>query len=289
MSWLILSLCSALLLASGDAAAKGFLKGYTAREMTLVYSVFTALCLLPWLLFLPWPELSWTFWRWLIVLVPLEILGMMLYLAAIRDSPLALTVPYLAFTPAFMVLTGFVVLGEQVTLLGLVGIVLIVVGAYSLNAEHWRQGGWLAPLRAVSRERGSRFMLAAAVVYSLTAIMGKAAMQHVPPVFFGPFYFLVLGIATPVLLSADQPSRLKALWRRPGAHLLIGLMASGMVLTHFMALAQVEAAYMIAVKRSSLLFGIIYGALLFGEARLREHLLSGCLMVAGVVILLTAA
>lgn len=37
MSWLALSLLSAFLLASGDAAAKRFLQGYAAREMTIVY------------------------------------------------------------------------------------------------------------------------------------------------------------------------------------------------------------------------------------------------------------
>jgi hypothetical protein len=36
---------------------------------------------------------------------------------------------------------------------------------------------------------------------------------------------------------------------------------------HLLAIERVEAAYMIAVKRTSLLFGILYGALLFGERR----------------------
>ncbi len=285
MSWFWLALASAFLLASGDTAAKRLLQGYAAREMTLVYSVFTALCLLPWLLWLPWPAFTPAFWGWIAALIPLELLGMLLYLAAIRDSPLALTVPYLAFTPAFMVLTGYLVLGEQVSMHGLAGISLIVIGAYSLNAEHWR-GGWLAPLRAIAHQRGSRLMLGAAAVYSLTSVMGKAAMQYVPPVFFGPFYFLLLGLAAPLVLAADRPTRLTALWRRPAAHLLIGLLASAMVVTHFLALAQVEAAYMIAVKRSSLLFGIVYGAVLFGEQRLRQHLAAGTLMVAGVTLLL---
>jgi drug/metabolite transporter (DMT)-like permease len=285
MNWLWLALASAFLLASGDAAAKRLLQGYEAREMTIVYAVFTALCLLPWLLWLPWPQFTPAFWGWIALVTPLEILGMVLYLAAIRDSPLALTVPYLAFTPAFMVVTGYLLLGEAVSIRGFAGIGLIVIGAYSLNAEHWRDGGWLAPLRAIVRERGSRFMLAASAIYSLTSVMSKGAMQHVSPAFFGPFYFLVLGIATPLVLALDRPARLKALWRRPAAHLLIGALASAMVLTHFLALAQVEAAYMIAVKRCSLLFGILYGALLFREQRLRQNLLAGMLMVAGVSVL----
>jgi hypothetical protein len=46
-------------------------------------------------------------------------------------------------------------------------------------------------------------MLGAAAVYSLTSVMGKAAMHYVPPLFFGPFYFLVLGLATPLALGLD--------------------------------------------------------------------------------------
>jgi drug/metabolite transporter (DMT)-like permease len=58
-----------------------------------------------------------------------------------------------------------------------------------------------------------------------------------------------------------------------------------MVLTHFLAIERVEAAYMIAVKRTSLLFGILYGALLFRERRLGRNLLAGSLMLAGVALI----
>lgn len=71
------------------------------------------------------------------------------------------------------------------------------------------------------------------------------------------------------------------LGRRKGAHLFIGFM----VVTHFYAIAQIEVAYMISVKRTSLLFGIAYGALLFNEKRLVQHLAAGVLMVAGVFII----
>jgi drug/metabolite transporter (DMT)-like permease len=52
-----------------------------------------------------------------------------------------------------------------------------------------------------------------------------------------------------------------------------------------MAIARMEVAYMIAVKRTSLLFGILYGALLFGEKRLGLHLLAESFMVAGVALI----
>ena len=58
-----------------------------------------------------------------------------------------------------------------------------------------------------------------------------------------------------------------------------------MAMTHFIAIAHIEVAYMVAVKRTSLLFGMLYGAWLFREPGLSRNLLAGGLMVAGVVLI----
>ena len=55
--------------------------------------------------------------------------------------------------------------------------------------------------------------------------------------------------------------------------------------THFIAIAHVEVAYFISIKRSSLLFGIVYGALLFGERRLLRHLFAGTVMLIGMSLI----
>ena len=60
---------------------------------------------------------------------------------------------------------------------------------------------------------------------------------------------------------------------------------AGMVVTHFYAIEQVEVAYMIAVKRTSLLFGMLYGAWLFNEKGLTKNLAAGLLMVLGVFLI----
>jgi drug/metabolite transporter (DMT)-like permease len=240
------------------------------------------------LLLQPWPVLVLPFWGWVASLLPLEILAMWLYMRAIRESPLSLTLPYLAFTPVFNILTGYLLLGETVTLPGFAGIMLVVSGAWLLNLDHARTENGinlLAPFRAVARERGSRLMLGVAVLYSLTSVLGKGAMQYVPPGFFGPFYFLLLGLATTVVFSSREVKPWRVLTRHPRAHLLVGLAMGLMVVTHFYAIQHVEVAYMIAVKRTSLLFGMLYGAWLFAETGLGKNLSAGVLMILGVLLI----
>jgi drug/metabolite transporter (DMT)-like permease len=71
------------------------------------------------------------------------------------------------------------------------------------------------------------------------------------------------------------------------AHLGIGLFMAAMVVAHFYAIAHVEVAYMVAVKRTSLLFGMLYGAWLFGETGLRKNLAAGMFMVLGVLLIVS--
>ena len=123
------------------------------------------------------------------------------------------------------------------------------------------------------------------MIYALTSVGGKAAMQWMPAQQFGAFYFALLGFLTLALIGATNPGSLRIRQYRSLPILVIAGSMALMVVTHFMALSQVEAAYMIAAKRTSLLFGILYGAMLFGEQHLGRHLVAGALMAAGVAII----
>jgi len=292
VDWLPLTLLCAFSLASADAATKAWLQGFSARELTVVRLGITGLLMTPLLADLPpLASLPREFWWWLAALVPLELTAMLIYMAAIRDHPLSLTLPYLAFTPVFVIGVAWLILGERVSAQGAAGILLVVAGTWLLNSdqarrEDWRS--WADPLRAVLWEPGPRMMLAVAAIYALTSTLGKGAMRFMQPEEFGAFYFAVLGLAATLVFALPRPRMLLKLARRPLPVLAVGALMGIMAYTHFLAIAQVEVAYMIAVKRLSLLFGILYGTLVFHEPGLRRRLPAGALMVAGVGLILLA-
>ena len=288
MHWINLTLLSAFFLATADTLSKRYLSHYRPGELVLVRFGVAGALLLPLLLWEPWPALPLEVWGWMAMAMPLELLAMWLYMQAIRSSPLSLTLPDLAFTPAFNTLTGYLLLGETVPWTGFSGILLIVFGAWLLNLQPGQDNGGLnilAPFSAITRERGSRLMLIVAAVYSLTSVTSKGALLHATPAFFGPFYFVALGAASLLLFASRDITTWRALGRHPWAHLAIGLCMGGMVITHFYAIEHIEVAYMIAVKRTSLLFGMLYGAWLFKETGLLRNLVAGVLMVLGVYLI----
>lgn len=287
MHWLSLTLLSAFCLATSDAVCKKFLRSDSTAELVAGRFGYSAVLLAPFLWLQPLPPMPAAFWAWLGVSIPLEILAMLLYMQAIRDGQFSLSLPHLAFTPVFTVLLADAVLGEKVSVEGWGGVLLVVLGAFLLHAE---RGGNLwsrisAPYRAVRHDRGVRLMVIVALIYSLTVVTTKAAMRDMPGRLFGPFYFVLLGAVTLVVTSLFRPSAMKGVVRRPLGYGLAGGLFAAMVYTHFLAIEKVEAAYMIAVKRSSILFSVLYGAVLFGEPGFRKRLSASGLMVAGVALI----
>ena len=285
MTWFLLSLTAALGLSTADALTKRFLSDLPAYRMGVVRILSTAPWMILVLVFLPPVAPDGTFWMALGAALPLELSAFFLYMKALKLSPLSLSLPFLAFTPVFMILTGRLILGESIGPGGAAGIGLIVLGAYALNLSRMK-AGFLEPVRAVIREPGSWIMLLVSFIYSLTAPLGKVAVLHSEPWFFASVYSLVLSVLMVGLWpAASGRAPVRSIFTRPGPMALIGLAAAAENFAHMTAIAQVEAAYMIAIKRLSLLFGVIYGAWWFGEQNIRERLAGAAIMIAGVFLI----
>ena len=285
MHWLTITLLCALSLAASDAVAKKKLPHLDIRSLTLIRLGLTGLLMAPVALQAPLPDLPVKFWLWMAVLVPLEIAAMVFYMKAIRDYPLSLTVPYLSFTPAFAILTAWLFLDETISLYGFFGIVLIIIGAWILNIPETGKISLrriLEPFKAIFRNAGSRFMLLAAIIYSLTSSGGKVVLAYMPAEQFGSFYFAAVGIAAILLFGKSSAQVIR---RNLLPSFYVAALMAVMVYLHFLALEQVEVAYMISVKRTSLLFGIIFGVLFFRERHLAMHLFAASLMLAGVFVI----
>lgn len=283
MLWFILSLTAALTQAGNDVISKWFFSDLTAYEMGLIRLVFALPYLLIGIILIPWPPLDRIFWLCMACGLPLELIAFLCYMQAIKTSPLSLTLPFLAFTPAFVILTGFVILDETLNRYGVMGIILIVIGSYALNLSRVKEN-WQAPVKAIFKEKGSWLMLLTALIYSLTATIGKLAIKHSSPQFFGAIYFLFFALFVIALFPMVPGARISNLFKEPLPGISSGITLAAMIFSHTFAISLIQAAYMLSVKRSSLLFGVLFGAFLFKEEKIRERLFGASLMMCGVLV-----
>lgn len=282
--WVLHALLSAFSLATADALSKEKLKAADERVVAWVRLLFASPFLIGLLTVVTIPPLDLTFWGTILLLLPLELTALVLYIRAIKVSPLSLTIPFLSMTPVFIMLTGWLMLGEHVDATGAAGIGFIVIGAYLLHS-HILHEGWCAPLFAIQKEKGSRLMILVAFLYSITSNLGKVAILHSSPPAFSIIYILILTVAFAPVVFWKSRQHLPQLRAHLFPFLAIGFFETIMILFHTMAIVLTEVAYMIAVKRTSLLFSMIYGHLFFREPHLRRRLFAGLLMMAGVALI----
>ncbi len=284
MTWFLLALGAAFFLATADFLIKRYFSDRPVGEMVMVrFGGAVPVCLLI-LAFQPQAPVRPEFWSSVALALPAELVATFLYARAIQVSPLGLAQPFLAFTPLFALASGILILGEAPSWGGLLGILILAAGAYGLNLDQARRG-WAQPLLAVTREQGSWLMLLVAAIYAFTAVMGRRAVLAADPWFMAGVYPLL--VSGGVVLALGLSGRLSWGWlRRPWPALGVCLAVSGHIVFHFLAISLVQAAYMISVKRLSIIIAMLYGGVFLGEARLGQHLLAGFLMQLGAALIL---
>ncbi|MEW6674739.1 MAG: DMT family transporter [Nitrospirota bacterium] len=290
-SWVVLSLIAAFTLATSDALTKKALASNNEYIVAWLRLVFSLPLLFIIFLFIPVPELDRDFYTAFLLALPLEVLSIVMYIKALRISPLSLTLPFLALTPVFLILVSYLILGEKVSLLGGTGILLIASGSYTLNIRKISKGIF-EPFKAIMKEKGSILMIGVALIYSVTSSLGKMAIEHSSPLFFGITYFTALTLLfTPIALYKGREG-MGGSWGRQSllhALLLPGIFYSIMVVSHMVAMSLTKVAYVISVKRISLIIGVIYGYLFFREGDIKERLFGAILMFIGFVMIVTTS
>lgn len=287
--WVFYALLSAFFLATSDALTKRAVRDEDEYLVAWFRLFFTLPLLIPLFFLIPLPTLDKKFYMAFLSALPIEIITVFLYVRAIKLSPLNLTLPFLSLTPLFLTFVSYIIAGERVSLEGLAGIVLIVVGGYALNVDK-SLSGLSGPIRAMFREKGSILMIIVAFLYSFTSSLGKVALEHSSPLFFGISYFFILTISSaPPSIWMGRRSLRDFLSRRVYWRLLLpGLLYGLMVIFHMLALDLTKVAYMISVKRLSLIIGVIYGYVFFKEERFGQRLFGTILMLTGFIILVNA-
>jgi len=137
------------------------------------------------------------------VTVTINIVATVLMYRALASTDLSLCMPMLAFTPVFLILTSFLILGELPTVTGAAGILMVACGAYLLNLEYveGRPAGLSTPFRTLRWDRGVQSMLVVSFLFSISVNFDKQVVENSDTVFGSVIVFLLLGLAFLVITA----------------------------------------------------------------------------------------
>ena len=282
---ILYTLITAVLVAAADALSKKA----SATQSTYLISLSRWLFAIPVLALLTFQtqvprSISAEVIILIVILVPLEILAMLLYIKAISKYDLSMTVPLLSLTPLFLLVTGSVFLHEQITLQGIAGIFILLSGIYIMNITDFRKG-ILAPFKSVLTNEGSVLVIIVAVIYTITSTLGKKVVLIMGSAFFSFWYIVALTIAIiPVIyIKGESPFQIRKNFK---INFLIGTLIGLSAYSLFTAYTYAPVAYVIAVKRTSIIFSVILGRLVFNEPAFGQRTAGAVLAFLGVVLML---
>ena len=234
----------------------------------------------------PWPAAS--FWPWLLSGALSQIVGTGFMLLAMNDRSFVVTTAYMKTEAIQTAIFGFIFLGDHLTWLRVLAIVVATVGVVITAL---RPGGE----KSFAEVKPTLIGLVAAGGFALSAIGFRGAIITVPGVSFvtAASYTLVLGLFVQTLvlsiyLLARAPDVLKAilgLWKPSMLAGFIGAFASQF---WFLAFALTAAANVRTLALVEVLFAQAVAYYSFKQPLSARELSGIALIVAGVALLVAA-
>lgn len=284
MIWIAFALLTALCESLKDVFSKKGLADIDEYVIAWSLRFFALPFLLPILFFIKIPPLGNGFLIALVIGAGLNAVCTILYMKAIKQSALSLTVPLVALTPMFLLLTSPFMVGEFPDVSGILGIVLIVIGSYVLNFTAGARGYW-APFQAILQEPGPRLMLITALLWSISSNCDKIGIQNSSPLFWSLAATTGMALVLfPVMLyKSPRPlQQIPAVFKKL---LPIGFFCALTVIFQMLAVSLTLVAHVIAIKRTSTMLSVFWGFLIFKETGFKERLLGASIMVVGVLLI----
>ncbi len=280
-----------ILFALLNPITEGFRSLYIKKSSAEVEPVVIAWVnnLLPALVFLPclfFIELKFNtdFWIGLIGGASIYAVTNILYMKALAHGDISIVMPMLSFTPLFLLVTSPLIVGEFPHITGMIGVVLVVIGSYLLNLSESKKH-LLEPFRSLIKNKGTRYMLIVALLWSVSSNFDKLAVKNSSVFqylgFTSPFIF----IFTSLISIPDKQFKFSQLRTGKSNLFKVTFLTTLANIFHVTAISLAYVAYVIAIKRTTAIISVFIGSKFLNETNIAERLLGVIVMLLGVILI----
>jgi uncharacterized membrane protein len=247
----------------------------------------SAIFALPALYFFGIPDTNW--WAitpYLIVGVVISFIATVLISKAYKHEEVSFLAPLGALSPVPVLLTEPLILGEYPSLLGIIGVLIIVAGVYLLKIDGATTLS--EPVKRIATNRAAQLLMLVTLMYSITANFDSIGVEYSSAVMWVVLTSGFTGLLlTPVMMYKTEN------WKQEisdaGTPLVLfgGLSALGLIL-QMAALEYTLVVYVSAVKRLSIPVSVILAFVLYNETNIRGRTIGTILTVTGAIFIAMA-
>jgi drug/metabolite transporter (DMT)-like permease len=294
-AWLLFAILASILISASSIFEKKTLLKQHALEFAATMSIYTFILTIPFWLFAQPEALSLKATGLIYLGSLLGAIGLLLIAKAMRHIAISIISPFLVFEPMFVAIFAALLLGERITGLQLLGMIILVIGAYVLNShEH---DNLLDPFKHVLKSKFMKFIFLGLVVVGLDSIVDKRVLGTVadgglgvPVLTFLPLihFFLAINFVVIMLIFSDgfeglaKGIKTGGWWVFTVAVLTLGYR---LAIQYAISLPGVLISLIVPIKRLSSLFSTIIGGELFHEKYILRKSIACAIMIIGAIIL----
>lgn len=287
MNALVLAFFSAVVLSVGTLLLKRDLRYETNTQIVSVYALIAAIAFVPFISYETSSLFSST--GWLILLkTGVVALSVFCHTLALQHLPVSIYAPLRNISPIFLLFTGALLLGEYISGVQVLGLLIIITGAILLDVDI-RKKHVMRQMRRFLKNPAVLLLVLSAISVSFAPLLDRIILRRIQPADALFWYFAMLAVIFSIVHIAKErhlpfAGLSKAEW---GWLLLTGIIiavADGTIVTAI-ALPGTALVVLIGVRRLSNLFATVFGGSLFHEGHLLYKGSMCLLMILGTVLL----
>ena len=209
--------------------------------------------------------------------------GNLLFIAAVRRSPLSLMIPILALVPVLTAAIGVAALGEVLTAKQVSGAALIFMGLVILFIPSGAATLGDGRRRSFGREPGLPLMLGTAVCWSVTPILDKLSVDASSVPVHGLLQTVALTVVATLWILARGGTNAVKLPQGSAAPIAGAALAAGIGYVFQLAayMATLVAVVELIKRLTGVLSALIVGRVFFGEPLTRTKIIGIAVIFAG--------
>jgi drug/metabolite transporter (DMT)-like permease len=274
---------SSIFWGSFDGVRKHLTQKLNHWTLLFYLSFFFSLVFLIWILITSSFNFSNDYILYGLITVVLNFLANYFYIKAIDLSDISSSVPYLAFTSLFTALTSFLILGEKLNFLQVVGIFIVVFASFFIN---YKKDDHL--INSFKENKGGLLMILVSLLWAISAPFDKLAVTHsnvISHSFLQSVFICLLNLL--IVLKSSKSKLISDFFVAPKVLIGGSIMAASALGLQFYAYTLMQVSIFESLKRAiAIITAFIISALYFKERISLIKIIATIVLIIGAFLIL---
>ena len=290
MTWFAIALLSAFLSAFAAITQKKVLIKLEALEFSFLLSLVNLIFSIPLFFFIDYGTINSFNLTILLIKSVIGVGAFFCVMLALKNLEISNALPLLALTPGFIAVFAFILLGESLQSIEVVGLILLMSGIFILESGNGKK--FLLPLTIFIKSKYHRFVILALLLFTASSILDKLLLikLNLSPISLTAFQHIYFAIMFSIIYfffrKKTEPLPQMVNKNNLGWIALISVLTIGYRYTQVVAIGLASVALVLAVKRTSVFWATIIGGKLFSDKDLLKRSIAAILILIGAILIL---